>query len=154
MCQGWLSVFYLSTCELNLDVDILSLMVGPSTSLPLFELFPLRPIFSIAVSFSDTKLFFWFYLYRVEKWTNQSDPIIFNWQVAGRLRERIWFWVKTFDHRAGTRGTAEDDLIKDPARKDEGQGRAALENYETRTGRVKRPLRNSGPIYGFGIPKV
>ena len=28
-----------------------------------------------------------------KKWTYQSDPIIFNWQVAGRLRERIWLWV-------------------------------------------------------------
>ena len=41
-----------------------------------------------------------------KKWTNQSDPIIFNWQVAGRLRERIWLWVKTVDHWAGVRGTA------------------------------------------------
>ena len=55
-----------------------------------------------------------------KKWTNQSDPIIFNWQVAGRLRERIWLWVKTVDHWAGVRGTARsrfDQKIERPSYK-------------------------------------
>ena len=55
---GLTTGFYLCICELNLDVDILSLIVGPSISLPLFELFPLLPIFSIALNFFWHKTIF------------------------------------------------------------------------------------------------